>query len=146
MNQNIVDHVINETNSAISCLILFLGHKLDLYAVLPTKLIIVRRSKLLALQFLSQETTCVTIVELNHLPAGFKSYWPIICKNYLTLRLLTLRPPFEMRRMITGAGDSHFGYFGFRTNNTNLVDNGAMDVVVDNWNNKTAKQTNPPTE
>ena len=35
MNQNIVDQlaerVINETNSAISCLTLYLGHKLDLF-------------------------------------------------------------------------------------------------------------------
>jgi hypothetical protein len=35
MNQNIVDQfaerIINETNSAISCLTLYLGHKLDLF-------------------------------------------------------------------------------------------------------------------
>ena len=35
MNQNIVDklaeRIINETNSSISCLTLYLGHKLDLF-------------------------------------------------------------------------------------------------------------------
>jgi hypothetical protein len=43
--------------------------------------------------------------------------------------------------MITGAGDSHFGYFGFRdiANNTKLKDDGAMDVVVNNWKNITSK-------
>jgi len=79
----------------------------------------------------------------NEIPFNNDSDANGICDD---LRILTLRPPFEMRCMITGAGDSHFGYFGFRTNNTKLVNNGAMDVVVDNWNNKTAKQTNPPTE
>jgi hypothetical protein len=57
------------------------------------------------------------------------------------IRILTLRSPFEKLCMITGAGDSHFGYFGFRdiANNTKLKDDGAMDVVVNNWKNITSK-------
>jgi hypothetical protein len=55
------------------------------------------------------------------------------------IRILTLRPPFEKLCMITGPGDSHFGYFGFRANKTTLKDNGAMDVVVNNWKNITSK-------
>ncbi len=37
------------------------------------------------------------------------------------------------------AGDSHFGYFGFRdaTNNAKLVDDGSMDVVVSDLKNNT---------
>jgi hypothetical protein len=33
-------------------------------------------------------------------------------------------------------GDNHGGYFGFRDveNNTRLVDDGAISIVVDNWN------------
>lgn len=54
------------------------------------------------------------------------------------LRILTLRP-YENLCMITGAGDSHFGYFGFRANNTTLKDNGAMNVVDDNWKNITSR-------
>jgi hypothetical protein len=39
--------------------------------------------------------------------------------------------------MITEAGDSHFEYFGFRdaVDNTKLEDDGAMNIVVDNWKN-----------
>ena len=49
---------------------------------------------------------------------------------------LTLKP-VKWTCMITGAGDSHFGYFGFRdpAHNTELKDDGAMNVVVDNWKN-----------
>jgi hypothetical protein len=57
-------------------------------------------------------------------------------------RILTLRPPpFKPLCMITGAGDSHFGYFGFRdtANKTSLKDDGAMDVVVNSWKNMTSK-------
>jgi pimeloyl-ACP methyl ester carboxylesterase len=53
-------------------------------------------------------------------------------------RILTLRP-FTTLCMITGAGDSHYGYFGFRntnaTDNTKIKYNGAINVVVDNWLN-----------
>jgi hypothetical protein len=37
--------------------------------------------------------------------------------------------------MIIARGDNHGGYFGFRDteNDTRLVDDGAMNVVVDNW-------------
>jgi hypothetical protein len=54
------------------------------------------------------------------------------------LRILTLRP-YKDLCMITGEGDSHFGYFGFRANNITLIDNGAMDKVVDSWKNITSK-------
>ena len=51
------------------------------------------------------------------------------------IRILTLRPPFEKLCMITGPGDSHFGYFGFRATKLTLKDDGAMNVVVNNWKN-----------
>ena len=31
-------------------------------------------------------------------------------------------------------GDNHFGYSGFRDTNGHLKDDGAMDVVVEDWN------------
>lgn len=36
-------------------------------------------------------------------------------------------------------GDNHGGYFGFRDtiNHTKLVDDGAINIVVDNWRNVT---------
>jgi pimeloyl-ACP methyl ester carboxylesterase len=41
-----------------------------------------------------------------------------------------------------GIGDNHAGYIGFRdaTNHNTLIDDGAMNVVVSNWNNSTATQ------
>jgi pimeloyl-ACP methyl ester carboxylesterase len=41
-----------------------------------------------------------------------------------------------------GIGDNHPGYMGFRdpTNHNILLDDGAMNVVVSNWNNSTATQ------
>ncbi|HEX7257315.1 MAG TPA: hypothetical protein VF242_04580 [Nitrososphaeraceae archaeon] len=36
---------------------------------------------------------------------------------------------------IQDVGDNHFGYVGFRDTSGKLRDNGAMDVVVENWNN-----------
>jgi hypothetical protein len=38
---------------------------------------------------------------------------------------------------ITGVGDNHSGYFGFRANNTRLEDDGAMNVVVNDWKSET---------
>jgi hypothetical protein len=35
---------------------------------------------------------------------------------------------------IADVGDNHFGYVGFRDTNGTLSDNGAMDVVVEEWN------------
>ena len=35
---------------------------------------------------------------------------------------------------IADVGDNHFGYVGFRDTNGTLKDNGAMDVVVEEWN------------
>jgi pimeloyl-ACP methyl ester carboxylesterase len=56
--------------------------------------------------------------------------------------------PFESRSEV-GIGDNHAGYIGFRnaTNHNTLVDDGAMNVVVNNWNNSTAtqKQFSPET-
>ena len=51
-------------------------------------------------------------------------------------RIITI-VPLNTTCMITGPGDSHFGYFGFRdaANPTKLVSDGAMSVVVDNWKN-----------
>lgn len=45
-------------------------------------------------------------------------------------------PDFPLAtNMVIVRGDNHGGYFGFRDpeNNTRLVDDGAMDVLVDNW-------------
>jgi pimeloyl-ACP methyl ester carboxylesterase len=41
-----------------------------------------------------------------------------------------------------GIGDNHAGYIGFRdaTNHNILLDDGAMNVIVSNWNNSTATQ------
>ena len=56
--------------------------------------------------------------------------------------------PFESRSEV-GIGDNHAGYIGFRNaiNHNTLVDDGAMNVVVNNWNNSTAtqKQFSPET-
>jgi hypothetical protein len=45
-------------------------------------------------------------------------------------------------------GDNHGGYLGFRdpTNNSNLLDDGAMDIVVSNWKNITPLPINQPIE
>ena len=50
-----------------------------------------------------------------------------------------LSPPIPTC-MITKAGDSHYGYFGFRDakNHTKLKADGAMDVIVNNWKNITS--------
>ena len=40
---------------------------------------------------------------------------------------------------INGVGDNHGGYFGFRANNTRLEDDGAMNVVVNDWKSETPK-------
>jgi hypothetical protein len=37
---------------------------------------------------------------------------------------------------ITEVGDNHGGYFGFRADTTRLQDDGAMNVVVEQWRNK----------
>ena len=50
---------------------------------------------------------------------------------------------------IADVGDNHFGYVGFRDTNGTLKSNGAMDVVVEDWNkqneleNKTTPDDNP---
>ena len=36
---------------------------------------------------------------------------------------------------IVDIGDNHFGYVGFENRNGVLIDDGAMNVVVDNWRN-----------
>ena len=45
-------------------------------------------------------------------------------------------------------GDNHGGYLGFRdpTNNSNLLDDGSMDIVVSNWKNITPLPINQPIE
>jgi pimeloyl-ACP methyl ester carboxylesterase len=56
--------------------------------------------------------------------------------------------PFDSRSEV-GIGDNHAGYIGFRDaiNHNTLVDDGVMNVVVNNWNNSTAtqKQFSPET-
>ena len=44
--------------------------------------------------------------------------------------------PFSKGEII-GRGDNHLGYLGFRnaTDNTRLMDDGAINIVVDNWKN-----------
>lgn len=49
-------------------------------------------------------------------------------------------PDFPLEEnMVIKIGDNHGGYFGFReaVNNTRLLDDGAINVVVDNWKNLT---------
>ena len=55
------------------------------------------------------------------------------------------RPDFPLQNMVIKIGDNHNGYLGFRdaANNTRLVDNGAMNVVVDNWRNLTPTINQP---
>jgi Alpha/beta hydrolase of unknown function (DUF900) len=55
--------------------------------------------------------------------------------------LCDIKKPFTGICTIMGVGDNHNGYMGFRnsTDNTKLDDAGAIDVVVDNWKNKTNK-------
>jgi hypothetical protein len=36
---------------------------------------------------------------------------------------------------ISVQGDNHMGYMGFRDSNNGIIDRGAIDVVVDNWEN-----------
>ena len=48
------------------------------------------------------------------------------------LRLLSLNPAV-WSCAITKAGDSHYGYFGFRLNGTQIVDDGVMNIVVGDW-------------
>jgi len=49
--------------------------------------------------------------------------------------------PFDLGSEVS-IGNNHAGYIGFRdaTNHNTLVDDGAMNVVVSNWNNSTATQ------
>jgi pimeloyl-ACP methyl ester carboxylesterase len=52
------------------------------------------------------------------------------------------KPDFPLAtNQIIVRGNNHGGYFGFRnaTDNTKLIDDGAMNVVVDNWKNLTPK-------
>ena len=35
---------------------------------------------------------------------------------------------------IRGVGDNHLGYIGFRNSDNSLMDNGAIDKVVNTWN------------
>ncbi|MGZ5551843.1 MAG: hypothetical protein ACXWE7_13765 [Nitrososphaeraceae archaeon] len=35
---------------------------------------------------------------------------------------------------INGTGDNHLGYIGFRNSDDSLMDNGAIDKVVNTWN------------
>lgn len=45
--------------------------------------------------------------------------------------------PITWTCTITKVGDNHAGYFGFRVNNTRLEDDGAMNVVVNDWKSET---------
>ena len=49
--------------------------------------------------------------------------------------------PFETGSEV-GIGYNHAGYIGFRdpTNHSSLVDDGAMNMVISNWNNSTATE------
>jgi hypothetical protein len=46
---------------------------------------------------------------------------------------------FQLRCIICtidDIGDNHFGYVGFRDANGAWIDDGAMNVVIDNWNSQ----------
>jgi hypothetical protein len=48
---------------------------------------------------------------------------------------LPISTPFGLVCTIEDIGDNHFGYVGFRDTNGALIDDGAMNVVTDKWNN-----------
>jgi hypothetical protein len=47
---------------------------------------------------------------------------------------LPMSTPFGPICTIEDIGDNHFGYIGFRDKDGAWVDDGAMNVVIDNWN------------
>jgi hypothetical protein len=47
---------------------------------------------------------------------------------------LPMSTPFGLICTIEDIGDNHFGYIGFRDKDGAWVDDGAMNVVIDNWN------------
>jgi hypothetical protein len=49
---------------------------------------------------------------------------------------LPISTPFGIRCTIKDIGDNHFGYVGFRDANGAWIDDGAMNVVIDNWNSQ----------
>lgn len=53
--------------------------------------------------------------------------------------------PFTNTCMITEIGDNHRGYLGYRkpVNNLTIIDDGAIDKVVDRWTNRTSTNTSP---
>ncbi|WP_148685665.1 DUF726 domain-containing protein [Candidatus Nitrosocosmicus hydrocola] len=51
------------------------------------------------------------------------------------LRLLSLNPAV-WSCAITKAGDSHYGYFGFRLNESEIIDDGVVNIIVNNWNSE----------
>jgi hypothetical protein len=48
---------------------------------------------------------------------------------------LPISTPFGLVCTIEDIGDNHFGYVGFRDTNGAWIDDGAMNIVIDNWNN-----------
>jgi hypothetical protein len=49
---------------------------------------------------------------------------------------LPMSTPFGLICIIEDIGDNHFGYIGYRDKNGAWVDDGAMNVVIDNWNSQ----------
>jgi pimeloyl-ACP methyl ester carboxylesterase len=54
--------------------------------------------------------------------------------------------PFQNNQTVN-TGDNHRGYLGYRniTDNSRITDDGAIDIIVENWNNRTSN-TNPNLE
>jgi hypothetical protein len=50
--------------------------------------------------------------------------------------------------MITEIGDNHRGYLGHRNpdDNSTIINDGAIDIVVDNWIDRTSTNTSPNLE
>lgn len=58
-------------------------------------------------------------------------------------RVCDFRIPGTNICMITEIGDNHRGYLGYRNpdDNSTIIDNGAINIVVDNWINRTSTKS-----
>jgi hypothetical protein len=65
----------------------------------------------------------------NEIPFNHDADADQICDD---LRLLSVNPSV-WSCAISEPGDSHYGYFGFRLNGTQIADDGVVNVVVNNW-------------
>jgi hypothetical protein len=86
-------------------------------------------------------------------PNPEKSYYPFqVYPSFETDRALgqkcDLINPFTNTCMITEIGDNHRGYLGYRkpVNTLTIIDDGAIDIVVDKWINRISTDTSASLE